>query len=127
MKKFVYPAIFEKSEDAGNYCACFPDLSVCGTIGDTLEECKQNAAEALALHLTVMLEDGDEIPAASDKDSFDLTGDEQVFLVEATLPDSNEKEVKTFVPIELYAKAEAAGVDFSTAIIRGLQAALQPH
>ena len=48
-------------EDAGdNLCAYFPDVPGCTTVGDTTEEVRRNAAEALALHL----EDEDAPPHA---------------------------------------------------------------
>ncbi|MDO4858646.1 MAG: type II toxin-antitoxin system HicB family antitoxin [Thermoguttaceae bacterium] len=125
MKKFVFPAIAEKYDEIMNYCVSFPDLQGCTTTGISLEECQRNAVDALELHLAGMLEDGDEIPTPSDKNSFDLTENEQVFLVEVTLPDFNEKEVKTFVPLDLYNMAEAAGIDFSAILVRELQAELK--
>jgi len=48
-------------EDAGtNLCAYFPDVPGCTTMGDTVEDIRRNAAEALAGHL----EDAVELPAA---------------------------------------------------------------
>ena len=68
-----------------------------------------------------------EILAPSDKNTFDLTGNGQRFLMEAILGDPNEKKVTTFLPLDLCAKAEAAGIDFATAFVRGLQEELQLH
>jgi predicted RNase H-like HicB family nuclease len=55
-----YAAIFEKT-DTG-YSAYAPDVPGCAAVGDTLEETKQQLAEALAFHFEGMQEDGDPIP-----------------------------------------------------------------
>ena len=127
MKKFVFPAIAEKYDEFTNYCVSFPNLQGCTTTGNSLEECQRNAVEALELHLAGMLADGDEIPVPSEKEAFIQTEHEYVFLVEAILGDPNEKKVTTFLPLDLCAKAEAAGIDFATAFVRGLQEELQLH
>lgn len=61
MDKYIYPALFESSEDGG-YCITFPDLPGCITEGDTLTEALTMAKDALELHLYGMEDDGDEIP-----------------------------------------------------------------
>jgi predicted RNase H-like HicB family nuclease len=43
----------------------FPDLPGCVTAGSTLDEAREMAAEALALHLDGLEEDGVAIPAPS--------------------------------------------------------------
>lgn len=46
--------------DAG--CAGFvPALPGCFTRGDTLEECRENAAEAIAVHIAGLEADGEEV------------------------------------------------------------------
>jgi predicted RNase H-like HicB family nuclease len=40
----------------------FPDFPGCVTAGKTLEEARRMAAEALALHIAWMIEDGDVVP-----------------------------------------------------------------
>ncbi len=47
----------------------FPDLPGCITAGKTLEEAHRMAAEALALHIAGMVEDGEELPAPSTLDA----------------------------------------------------------
>lgn len=56
-----YPAIIKKEKD-GKYSVSFPDFKggkfgVCVSCGDTLEEAKKNAEEALRLHVEGLLED----------------------------------------------------------------------
>ncbi len=55
-----YAVVIEKAK--GNYSAYVPDLPGCVSVGDTLEEVKQNIQEALAFHLEAMREDGLPIP-----------------------------------------------------------------
>ena len=45
-----------------NYCAWSPDLLGCGTVGDTLDECRREMREAIAFHLDGLAEDGDVRP-----------------------------------------------------------------
>ena len=60
----------DKSSDFG---VSFPDFPGCITAGKTLEEAHKMAAEALALHIAGMVEDGDANPEPSTLD--DLTED----------------------------------------------------
>lgn len=64
-----YPAIIKKQKD-GKYSVSFPDFKggkfgVCVSCGDTLEEAKKNAEEALGLHVEGLLEDGEKLPTSS--------------------------------------------------------------
>src|SRR5258708_25467982 len=43
----------------------FPDFPGCITAGKTLEEARRMAAEALALHIAGMMEDGEAVPEPS--------------------------------------------------------------
>ena len=64
-----YPAIIKKQKD-GKYSVSFPDFNggkfgLCVSCGDTLEEAKKNAEEALSLHVEGLLEDGGKLPTSS--------------------------------------------------------------
>ncbi len=64
-----YPALIKKEKD-GKYSVSFPDFKggkfgVCVSCGDTLEEAKKNAEEALRLHVEGLLEDGEKLPTSS--------------------------------------------------------------
>lgn len=56
-----YIAFIDRSPE-GTYGVTFPDFPGCATVGDSLEEAKAQAAEALALHIEGMREDGEGIP-----------------------------------------------------------------
>ena len=64
----TYMGLVHKEIDS-DYGVSFPDLPGCITAGRTLEEVREMAAEALALHLEGLAEDGDEIPAPSSADA----------------------------------------------------------
>src|SRR5467141_2817451 len=51
-----------------DYGVSFPDFPGCITAGKTLDEASRMAAEALALHIQGMIEDGDAVPEPSNLD-----------------------------------------------------------
>ena len=64
-----YPALIKKEKD-GKYSVSFPDfkggkLGLPVSCGDTLEEAKKNAEEALRLHVEGLREDGGKLPTPS--------------------------------------------------------------
>ena len=58
----TYIGLVHKEPDS-DYGVSFPDLPGCITAGGTLEEAREMAAEALALHLEGMARSGMDIPA----------------------------------------------------------------
>jgi predicted RNase H-like HicB family nuclease len=58
MSRFL--VVIEKA--GSNWGAYAPDLPGCGVTGDTIEETITLMKEALELHLTAMIEDGDPLP-----------------------------------------------------------------
>jgi predicted RNase H-like HicB family nuclease len=62
-----YIAIVHKDPDS-DFGVSFPDFPGCITAAETLDEARENAVEALALHIEGMLEDGDTIPSPSSLD-----------------------------------------------------------
>ena len=59
-----YIALIHKDADS-DYGVSFPDLPGCVTAGTDLDAARAMAAEALALHLAGMTEDGEAIPEPS--------------------------------------------------------------
>jgi predicted RNase H-like HicB family nuclease len=53
---------------ASDFGVSFPDFPGCVTAGRTLDEARRMAAEALALHLAGMIEDGEVVPEPSNLD-----------------------------------------------------------
>jgi predicted RNase H-like HicB family nuclease len=59
-----YIAYLHKDGDS-DFGVSFPDFPGCVTAGRTLEEARRMAAEALAMHIAGMIEDGDVVPDPS--------------------------------------------------------------
>lgn len=64
MAKYIFPAVLEA--EGAQYNVRFPDLPGCSTCGDNLIHALDMAADALALMLLDMEEDGEDIPAPAD-------------------------------------------------------------
>lgn len=62
-----YIAIIHKDPDS-DYGVSFPDFPGCITAGNTLDESKDMAQEALSGHIQCMLDDGEEIPPPASLD-----------------------------------------------------------
>ncbi|HEX8625603.1 MAG TPA: type II toxin-antitoxin system HicB family antitoxin [Allosphingosinicella sp.] len=65
-----YPATIERSRRG--YSVFFPDLPGCTSAGETLAEAAINAEEALAGHLLVSEEHGDELEGPSELDAAEV-------------------------------------------------------
>lgn len=76
----IYPAFFEDGE-GGHVVVSFPDLPGCLTQGDDETQAVAMAMDALAGHLEVLREDGDEIPAATPLSALAVPSGARVALV----------------------------------------------
>ncbi len=56
-----YHVIFEEQPEGG-YTVTVPALPGCITEGDTFEEAKEMAADAIKLYVQCLIEDGEEVP-----------------------------------------------------------------
>jgi len=81
-----YIATVHKDQDS-DYGVQFYDFPGCITAGKTIEESQTMANEALIGHLTLMIEDGDTIPAPSS--------------LEIVLTDADHKDATAFLVIEI--------------------------
>lgn len=59
-----YIALIHKTDDS-DYGVSFPDLPGCISAGETLDEARAMAEEALALHIEGLVEDGEAVPEPS--------------------------------------------------------------
>ena len=66
----LYPLAVERGSDQQAYGVIVPDIQGCFSAGDTFEEALENAKEAIAGHLEILAEDGEEIPLASEAVNF---------------------------------------------------------
>ncbi|ENU92104.1 hypothetical protein F971_01991 [Acinetobacter vivianii] len=61
----LYPIAIEMGSDTEAFGVTVPDIPGCYSAGDTLEEALDNIKEAIAGHLEILAEDGEDIPLAS--------------------------------------------------------------
>jgi predicted RNase H-like HicB family nuclease len=70
----AYVALLRKQPDS-DYGVDFPDFPGCITAGETLEDARRMAAEAVQLHIEGMIEDGEPVPAPSRLDDIMMDPD----------------------------------------------------
>ena len=87
-----YPAVIEYDREDDTYNVGFPDLPGCLTFGDTIDDAKENAKEALSAYLESIDSRKLKVPAASE-----LTGT-NVFPIE---PDTNVVCDLTLPPVPM--------------------------
>src|ERR1700686_3446334 len=118
-----YIAYLHKDRDS-DYGVSFPDFPGCTTAGKTLDEASRMAAEALALHIQGMIEDGDAVPEPSKLDEIAKDAAKHAaiaFMVSVDAPDatvrvnitSRESQIE-----KIDALAEAAGMTRSGYMVR---------
>ena len=117
----VYPAIFHLED--GGYWVNFPDLDGCYSDGETLEAALENAQEALALHLSALLDADQELPAATDLASIEVSDGVSSYV--SADPNKfrrrNKAVKKTLtIPEWLNEEALAQGINFSKVLQEGL-------
>ncbi|MFH1036438.1 MAG: type II toxin-antitoxin system HicB family antitoxin [Pseudomonadota bacterium] len=107
-----YIALIRK-ERGSAYGVDFPDFPGCITAGNTLEEARQRASEALSFHIAGMVEDGDPIPEPTPLDTIMAdpdNADAVAFLVSVANRPSKKVRVNIILPeddlgrIDSYAK-----------------------
>ncbi len=94
-----YIALIRK-ERGSAYGVDFPDFPGCITAGNTLEEARQRASEALSFHIAGMVEDGDPIPEPTPLDTIMAdpdNADAVAFLV--SVPDQPSKKVRVNITL----------------------------
>lgn len=69
--KFVYPAVFRKTEN-GTFEGYFPDLDCCYGKGQTLDEAIEDANAAAYDWISVELEEGGQLPPISEENDLSL-------------------------------------------------------
>ncbi len=96
----TYFALMHK-EPASDFGVSFPDFPGCVTAGATPDEAANMAAEALALHIEGMVEDGDTIPEPA---TFDLIRDSEdakgAAILAVTVPDQPSKVVRLNITLQ---------------------------
>jgi len=116
----VYPAILHNED---SYWVEFPDLEGCVSDGDTLEDAMASAQEAMGLYLAALLEEGKDLPAASNIK--DIKTDEVVSYVSVDVNSyrrSTRAVKKTLsIPEWLAIEAEKRNLSLSKVLQEGLK------
>ena len=86
--RYIYPAIFDYSDDG--ISIHFPDLPGCVSCANSDQEAIKMANDALSLHLYSMEEDNDEIPEPSPISKIRLDSNQAVVLIEVYMPTMRE-------------------------------------
>ena len=118
-----YIAYLHKDRNS-DYGVSFPDFPGCVTAGRTLDEASRMAAEALALHIQGMIEDGEAVPEPSKVD--DIAADAAkrsaiAFMVSVDAPDATVRvniTARESQIVKIDALADAAGLTRSGYMVR---------
>lgn len=126
VKSYTFTAVFTKEADGG-YSVRFPQLAGCFTQGDTYEEARAMAADAMSLHLYGMEQDGEAVPAPQLQVAL-AEGELAVPITAWMTPFRDEMENRAIkknltIPAWLNDAAEARQVNYSQI----LQAALKDY
>jgi len=126
---YVYPAIFNYAEDG--ISVSFPDLPGCYSCGWSDEEALRMAREALGVHLWMMEEDEDPIPAPTQMNQLTVEENERIHLVEVYMPlirqaEDNKSVKKTLtIPAWMDTAAKAQNINFSLLLQQSIMNVLQ--
>ena len=129
MRKLTYLAVFEPT--ATGYSVYFPDLPGCISTGTDFEDAREQARDALGLHIYGMEKDGEDLPTPSKNPSLDPdTAPGSMVSPVSVLPsvirnELDNRAVKTNLTIPAWLKeiAEERGVNYS----KVFQAALMEY
>jgi antitoxin HicB len=69
---YTYTVVFEPDEDAGGYTVTCPALPGLVTEGDTLEEARAMAADAIRCYLESLRKDGETIPLSEEYETLPI-------------------------------------------------------
>jgi predicted RNase H-like HicB family nuclease len=95
-----YIAIVHK-EAKSDFGVSFPDFPGCVTAGQTVDEAKDSAQEALSLHINGMVEDGDQLPSPSKLEDImaDEDSAEAVAYLVVSVPDTKPRTVRVNITV----------------------------
>ena len=127
-----YIAIVHK-ETKSDFGVSFPDFPGCITAGKNIDEAKDMAQEALALHMHGMLEDGEQLPVPSRLEDIMSDPDQAnaiAYLV-VSVPDAKPRTVRVNVTVpemtlrQIDAAAKKRGMSRSSFLVQAAQNAIQ--
>ena len=127
-----YIAIVHKDPES-DFGVSFPDFPGCITAGSNIDEAKDMAQDALALHIQGMLEDGDRLPTPSKLEKImanpDFAG-AAAFLV-VGVPDAKPRTVRVNITVpemtlkQIDTAAKERGMSRSSFLVHAARNAIQ--
>jgi len=129
MKNYI--AILHKEANT-DFGVSFPDFPGCVTAGQTVDEAKDFAQEALALHINGMAEDGDQLPAPSKLEDImaDAAYADAVAYLVVSVPDTKPRTVRVNITVpemtlkQIDAAAKKRGMSRSSFLVHLAQNAI---
>ncbi|MFZ2630618.1 MAG: type II toxin-antitoxin system HicB family antitoxin [Desulfosalsimonadaceae bacterium] len=129
-----YIAIVHK-EAKTDFGVSFPDFPGCITAGQTVDEAKDLAQEALALHVKGMIEDGDELPTPSKLEDIMVDADyaDAVAYLVVSIPDTKPHTVRVNITVpemtlkEIDTAAKKRGMSRSSFLVHLAQNAIHSN
>jgi predicted RNase H-like HicB family nuclease len=126
-----YIAIVHK-EAKSDFGVSFPDFPGCVTAGQTVDEAKDSAQEALSLHINGMVEDGDQLPSPSKLEDImaDEDSAEAVAYLVVSVPDTKPRTVRVNITVpemtlkQIDAAAKKRGMSRSSFLVHLAQNAI---
>jgi predicted RNase H-like HicB family nuclease len=129
-----YIAIVHKDAKS-DFGVSFPDFPGCITAGNDIDEAKDMAQEALALHIQGMTEDGEQLPGPSKLEEImndpDYS-DAAAFLV-VSIPDSKPRTIRVNITLpemtlkQIDAAAKKRGMSRSSFLVHAAKGAMQTN
>ncbi|MBA4368003.1 MAG: CopG family transcriptional regulator [Desulfobacterium sp.] len=129
-----YIAIVHKDSDT-DFGVSFPDFPGCITAGQNVDEAKDLAQEALALHIQGMIEDGDPLPNPSKLEDIMTDADyaDTVAYLVVAVPDTKPRTVRVNITVpemtlkQIDAAAKKRGMSRSSFLVHVAQNAIHSN
>jgi predicted RNase H-like HicB family nuclease len=121
-----YIGLIRKDVDS-DFGVDFPDFPGCVSAGATLDEARRMAQEALGLHVSGMVEDGEELPGPSSLEAIMAdpeNGDAVAFLVTLQEPADRAVRVNITLPERLLRRIDERAKNRSAFLARAAERAL---
>ena len=129
-----YIAIVHK-DPKSDFGVSFPDFPGCISAGSNIDEAKDMAQDALALHIQGMLEDGEQLPAPSKLEEIMADSDfadAAAFLV-VGVPDAKPRTIRVNITVpemtlkQIDTAAKKRGMSRSSFLVHAAQNAIQSN
>jgi predicted RNase H-like HicB family nuclease len=129
-----YIAIVHKEANS-DFGVSFPDFPGCITAGQTVDEAKNLAQDALSLHIQGMVEDGDQLPAPSKLEDIMADADhtDAIAYLVVSIPDTKPRTVRVNITVpemtlkQIDAAAKKRGMSRSSFLVHLAQNAIHSN